>query len=92
MSATMSVPAGVVARTLLRRAGDFPDLLADAVHFEEIGAHAVHHDFLGDVDHVRVAHLAAIHHIRHLHAGLQFAVLRLRGEDADLARFPCRPE
>ena len=31
--------------------------------------------------------MAAIDHIRHLHARPQFAMLRLGGEDADLARF-----
>ena len=42
---------------------------------------------LVDVDHVRVADLAAVHHVGHLHARAQFVGLRLDGEDAHLAGF-----
>ena len=78
---------GIGGANLLGRAGHLPHLRADAIHFGEIGAHAFEHDAAVDIHHVRVADLAAIHHVRHLHARAQFVPLRLYGEDADLARF-----
>src|SRR5216683_1699234 len=41
-------------------------------------------DLGGDVDHVGVAHAAAIDYVRHLHAAAEFVGLDLDGEDADL--------
>ena len=63
------------------------NLGADAIHFQEVGAHAFQHDLVIDVDHVGVADLAAVDHIGHLHARLQFVGLRLHRKDADLAGF-----
>ena len=60
------------------------DGLAEAVDGEEIGAHALGHDLGGDVDHVGVAHPAAIDDVGHLHAAVQFVGLHLDGEDAHL--------
>ena len=67
-------------------AGHLPHLRADAVHLTEIGAHAFQHDAPVDVDHVGVAHLAAVDHVGHLHAGAEFVGLGLHGENADFAR------
>ena len=64
---------------------DRADLGSEFVDFGEVGAHALHHDALLDVHHVRVAHLAAIDDIGHLHAALQFVLLRYDGEDTHFA-------
>ena len=69
-----------------RFAHDVEHLLAQAVYLKEIGAHAFEHDLLVDVDHMRMPHLAPVHHIRHLHARLQLIALHLDGEDAHIAR------
>ncbi len=79
-----SLPAGFLARICFACADDLDDLLAEA-STREVGAHAFQHDLLVDVDHVGVAHLAAVDDVGHLHARLQFVALRVHGEDADLA-------
>ena len=60
------------------------DGLAEAVDGVEVGAHALGHDLRGDVDHVGVAHAAAIDDVGHLHAAVEFVRLDLDREDADL--------
>ena len=55
--------------------------LREAVDLVEICAHALGHDLAGDVDHVGVAHAAAVDDIGHLHAGAKFVGLDLDGED-----------
>ena len=60
------------------------DGLAEVVDGEEVGAHALRHDLGGDVDHVGVAHAAAVHDVGHLHAAVQLVGLDLDGEDTDL--------
>jgi hypothetical protein len=68
-------------------ANAFEDLLREAVDEVEVGTHAAAHDFRGDVDHVRVAHAAAVDHVGHLHAGVKFVGLHLNGEDGYLRGF-----
>ena len=51
----------------------------------EIGAHAFEHHLPVDVDHVAVAHLAAIDDVGELHARAQLVALHVHGQDADLA-------
>ncbi len=51
----------------------------------EVGAHAFQHDLAVDVDHVRVAHAAAVDDLGHLHARLQLVGLHPHGEDAHVA-------
>ena len=62
-SAVMSVPAGVVARITLACLTMRITRKREIVHFHEIGAHAFQHDVLFDVDHVRVADIAAVDHV-----------------------------
>src|SRR5208283_4746176 len=76
---------GILRFDLLGGADDLDDLLAERIHTGKIGAHAFQHDLVIDVDHVRVAHLAPVHDVGHLHARLQFIGLYSNGEDADLA-------
>jgi len=59
------------------------DLLRKLVDDIEVGAHAIAHNLGRDVDHVRVAHAAAVDDVGHLHAGTQFIGLNLDGEDGD---------
>src|SRR5262249_9736622 len=61
------------------------DLLADSVNPSVVGAHALHHDLLVDVDHVRMPDLAAIDHLGHLHTRFQLVGLHLNGKDTNLA-------
>ena len=70
---------------LFRLGDDVDDLLAEGIHAVEVGAHAFEHDFVADVDHVGVAHAAAIDDVGHLHARLQLVLLHSDGEDADVA-------
>ncbi len=63
------------------------DLLAQAVDQVEVGAHALAHDFGRDVDHVRVAHVAAVDDVGHLHARAELIGLHLHGKDGDLRGF-----
>ena len=60
------------------------DDLTKPVHSIEICAHALHHDFGCDVDHVRMTHVTPIHYVGHVHAAAEFVGLNLHGEDADL--------
>jgi len=60
------------------------NLLAKAVDLIVVCAHAVAHDFGGDVDHVGMTHAAAIDDVGHLHAGMEFVGLHLHSEDGDL--------
>lgn len=60
------------------------DSLREAVDGEEVSAHALGHDLGGDVDHVGVAHAAAIDDVGHLHAAVKLVGLDFDGEDADL--------
>ena len=57
--------------------------MGEAVDGVVVGAHAITHDFRRDVDHVGVAHAAAIDDVGHLHARVQFVGLDLDGEDGD---------
>ena len=50
----------------------------------EIGPHPLAHDLRGDVHHVRVAHMASIDHVGHLHPRPQLVALHHHGEDADV--------
>jgi len=59
-------------------------LLTEAVDLIVVGAHAIAHDLRCDVDHVSVAHAAAVDDVGHLHAGLQLIGLHLNSEDGDL--------
>ena len=59
-------------------------LLPEAVDQVEVGAHALAHDLRRDVDHVGVAHVAAVDDVGHLHARVEFVGLDLDGEDRDL--------
>ena len=63
------------------------NLLAEPVDEVEVGAHALAHDLRRDVDHVGVAHVAAIDDVGHLHAGVELVGLHLDGEDGDLRGF-----
>src|SRR6266851_2503703 len=63
------------------------DGLGEAVDGEEVGAHTLGHYFGGDVDHVGVAHAAAVDDVGHLHAAVELVGLDGDGEDADLRRF-----
>ena len=60
------------------------DCLTQLVYLVEVRAHTLRHNVRGDVDHVRVAHAAAVHNIRHLHAAVEFVLLHFYREDADL--------
>ncbi len=82
---------GIGGANLRGGAGHLPNLRADAIDFFEIGAHAFEHDAPVDIDHMGMAHLAAVHHIGHLHARAQFVGLRLHREDAHIAGFHDRP-
>ncbi len=68
-------------------ANAFEDLLGEPVDEVEVGAHALAHDFRRDVDHVSVAHVAAVDDVGHLHAGVELVGLHLHGEDGDLRGF-----
>jgi hypothetical protein len=63
------------------------NLLRESVNLVVVGAHAVAHDFGCDVDHMGVAHVATVDHIRHLHPRMEFVGLHLHGEDGDLRSF-----
>src|SRR5579863_1965478 len=63
------------------------DFLAQSVDSLEVGSHAFEHDLPVDIDHVRVADLAAIDHVGHLDARAEFIRLHLDGKDGDLAGF-----
>ena len=62
-------------------------LLRKPVDQVEIGPHSLAHDLRGDVDHVRVAHVAAINHVGHLHPRLQLILLHLNRKDRHLGAF-----
>ena len=51
----------------------------------EIGAHALEHHLAVDVDHVAMAHLAAVDDVGELHARAELVALHVHGQDADLA-------
>ena len=71
-------------------ANTIENFLAESVDEVEVGAHALAHDFRGDVDHVGVTHVAAVDDVGHLHAG---ARARWPGPGRRRwrpARFPCR--
>ena len=59
----------------------------EAVDEVEVGAHALAHDLRRDVDHVGVAHVAAVDDVGHLHARVELVGLHLDGEDGDLRGF-----
>ncbi len=61
--------------------------MAQAIDEVEVGAHALAHDFGSDVDHVGVAHVAAVDDVGHLHARVELVGLDLDGEDGDLRGF-----
>src|SRR6266851_1347170 len=63
------------------------DGLGETVDGEEVGAHTLGHYFGGDVDHVGVAHAAAVDDVGHLHAAVELVGLDGDGEDADLRSF-----
>ena len=63
------------------------NILAEAIDLVVVCAHAFTHDLRRDVDHVGVAHAAAVDDIGHLHAGLQLVGLDLHGEDGNLRGF-----
>ena len=60
------------------------NLLRETVDEVEVRAHALAHDLRRDVDHVGVAHVAAVDNVGHLHAGVKFVGLHLHGKDGDL--------
>ena len=64
---------------------DVDDFAAERVNLVVVRAHAFQHDLPVDVDHVGVAHPAAVHDVGHLHARLQFVALHIHGKDADVA-------
>ncbi len=76
---------GIGAANFLSVGDDLHRLAADGVDLVVVGAHAFQHDLLVDVHHVRMAHLAAIDDVGHLHARLQLVALHLDGEDGDVA-------
>ncbi len=78
---------GIGRANFFRLGDDVHHFAAERVDLVVVGAHAFQHDLLVDVDHVRVAHLAAVHDVGHLHARLQLVALHLDGEDADIAGF-----
>jgi len=63
------------------------NLLRETIDSVVVCPHAIAHDFRGDVDHVRVAHAAAIDDIGHLHARVEFVGLHLHGKDGDRRGF-----
>ena len=87
MSATMSVPAAVVARMRVARRTRSRTCCDEAIDLVVVGAHALAHDFGRDVDHVGVAHAAAVDDVGHLHARVELVGLHLHGEDGDLRGF-----
>ena len=86
MSAVMLVPAAVVARMRVARRTRSSTFCDEAIDEVEVGAHALAHDFGRDIDHVSVAHVAAVDDVGHLHARVEFVRLHLHREDGDLRR------
>ena len=81
----MNVGTGGSSRSDVAGGADLvEDGLGEAVDGEEVGAHPLGHDLGGDIDHVGVAHVAAVDDVSHLHAAVQLVGLDFNGEDADL--------
>jgi len=78
---------GGFAADLAGGGGDIADRDGEGVDFVEVGAHALEHDAFFDIDHVGVAHAAAVDDVGHLHAAVEFALLGDDGEEGDLGLF-----
>jgi len=78
--------AGSRGADFLGFGNDVDHLSTQAIHLEEIGAHALQHDLAIDIHHVSVANPPAVDDIGHLHTRLEFIALGDDCKNADLAR------
>ena len=68
-------------------ANPIQNLLAEPVNKIKVRSHALAHDLWRDVDHMSMAHVAAVDYVGHLHARVEFIGLHLDRKDRYLRGF-----